>query len=306
MTDTTQRAPDVALAIETLQGLVKRMETDARKKNAYRQELGATRTAQFYWEGSVDAVEIWIGNLRIEIAKLEARAAKPVEPDAKCKTAEADATTLANAIRWALGEGDSDFHEGPAVRGGRYWWRSELRRRAGEALMRRAANVETVEPDDRDAEIERLRKELAEAKQALTGRTVSCAACEEAAKNPPIPVDLLSRAFFVLQGMEVVWNHERELDRFDASMQRYADEAVRLEALIEPVLNRLGVATTFKGDPKDCAFPPGFKPAEQGDDMLRHLMDKLSSTPSTGPQWCVVVEDVLGELCRRERAGGRP
>ena len=38
---------------------------------------------------------------------------------------------LETAVRWALGEGDSDFAE-PVMLGGtpRYWWRAELRRRA--------------------------------------------------------------------------------------------------------------------------------------------------------------------------------
>jgi hypothetical protein len=36
---------------------------------------------------------------------------------------------LEAAIRWALGEGDSDFAPQPAGKG-RYWWRTELRKRA--------------------------------------------------------------------------------------------------------------------------------------------------------------------------------
>jgi len=60
---------------------------------------------------------------------------------------EREATTLAaevervkGAVRWALGEGDSDFGaslgdrapgDGKLPRIGRYWWRAELRKRAG-------------------------------------------------------------------------------------------------------------------------------------------------------------------------------
>lgn len=38
------------------------------------------------------------------------------------------------AIKWALGEGDSNFGEHKGNHGGPYWWRKELRERAfGEA-----------------------------------------------------------------------------------------------------------------------------------------------------------------------------
>ena len=67
-----------------------------------------------------------------------------------------------------------------------------------------------------------------------------------AAEERDVLRDLLSQAFFTLQGMEIVWNHEQGCDRFAASMQRYADSAVRLEGLIEPMLNKLGVETSFK------------------------------------------------------------
>lgn len=60
--------------------------------------------------------------------------------------ARADARKLRDAIKWALGEGDSDFGEGPNVRGGRYWWRSELRKRAGEALESQAKPEAAEEP----------------------------------------------------------------------------------------------------------------------------------------------------------------
>lgn len=53
---------------------------------------------------------------------------------------------LRDAIKWSLGEGDSDFGEGPNVRGGRYWWRSELRKRAGEALESQAKPEAEREP----------------------------------------------------------------------------------------------------------------------------------------------------------------
>src|ERR1035437_3363568 len=43
---------------------------------------------------------------------------------------------LAAAIRWALGEGDSDFGDHTAHGAPRYWWRKELRMRAfGKELL---------------------------------------------------------------------------------------------------------------------------------------------------------------------------
>lgn len=58
----------------------------------------------------------------------------------RCALIDAESlnTTLASrlkeaedAIRWALGEGDSDFSDKiPKARAWRYWWREELRRRA--------------------------------------------------------------------------------------------------------------------------------------------------------------------------------
>lgn len=38
---------------------------------------------------------------------------------------------LGTAIRWANGEGDSDFGDNIPDGAGRYWWRAELMRRAG-------------------------------------------------------------------------------------------------------------------------------------------------------------------------------
>jgi hypothetical protein len=38
---------------------------------------------------------------------------------------------LRGAIRWALGEGRSDFGDNVQPNAPRYWWRAELRRRAG-------------------------------------------------------------------------------------------------------------------------------------------------------------------------------
>lgn len=73
----------------------------------------------------------------------------------------ADAQKLADAIRWALGEGDSDFGEGPNVRGGRYWWRSELRKRAGDALNVHGA-VPRLGESLTDAQIRTLREVVAE------------------------------------------------------------------------------------------------------------------------------------------------
>lgn len=43
---------------------------------------------------------------------------------------EARIRDLEVAIRWALGEGDSDFGDAVPVDAPRYWWRKELRRRA--------------------------------------------------------------------------------------------------------------------------------------------------------------------------------
>lgn len=61
----------------------------------------------------------------------------------------ADARKLADAIRWALGEGDSDFGEVvPHANEGRYWWRSELRKRAGDAL--KAHGAEDAAPTSND------------------------------------------------------------------------------------------------------------------------------------------------------------
>lgn len=39
--------------------------------------------------------------------------------------------TLERAIRWALGEADSDFGEQKPDNAKPYWWRAELRKRAG-------------------------------------------------------------------------------------------------------------------------------------------------------------------------------
>lgn len=73
--------------------------------------------------------------------RLEARLA---EAEARCEAirisrdhhelmatrAERRLAALEAAVRWALGEGDSDFGDHIPEGKGRYWWRSELRRRA--------------------------------------------------------------------------------------------------------------------------------------------------------------------------------
>lgn len=38
---------------------------------------------------------------------------------------------LHHAVQWALGEGDSDFGNNKPENAQPYWWRSELRKRAG-------------------------------------------------------------------------------------------------------------------------------------------------------------------------------
>jgi hypothetical protein len=50
--------------------------------------------------------------------------------DVLLQAAEAKIDALAAAVRWALGEGDSDFGNDLPPDAKRYWWRKELRERA--------------------------------------------------------------------------------------------------------------------------------------------------------------------------------
>lgn len=50
-------------------------------------------------------------------------------------TAQRD--TLAEAVKWALGEGEEGFRE-RCVNEGQYWWRNELRERASLAAVKQS------------------------------------------------------------------------------------------------------------------------------------------------------------------------
>jgi hypothetical protein len=57
---------------------------------------------------------------------------------------EAERDTAHDAIRWALGEGDSDFGDDP--HNGAFWWRKPLRDKAG--LVWSAGRCRSVTPDE--------------------------------------------------------------------------------------------------------------------------------------------------------------
>ncbi len=68
--------------------------------------------------------------IRVRVTPLPAKSAVNPKPSR---------AVLLAAIRWSLGEAGSDF--GPRPEGaGAYWWRTELRRRAGLLLPAKSAN----------------------------------------------------------------------------------------------------------------------------------------------------------------------
>lgn len=74
------RADQRAVAVEELKKLDARMLTDWSSSIERKKLFDVTTTSREYWQGCADAVQTWIGHLRVDIAALTAPAAEPDRP----------------------------------------------------------------------------------------------------------------------------------------------------------------------------------------------------------------------------------